>query len=131
MLVCTSRLLLTCGSLVFCFNCKSRYLKMFAKQITKSDMCTKPCMFKYCLSLSKVLLLSQKQSLEELKQMVQVLHCSEVKLSSQKEMLEHKMQENEGKEPPTVVNYEEDARSINSMVCLKKLFFFYLCQFHL
>ncbi|XP_060769297.1 tyrosine-protein kinase Fer isoform X6 [Neoarius graeffei] len=63
----------------------------------------------------KVLLLSQKQSLEELKQMVQLLRCSEAKLSSQKEMLEHKMQENEGKEPPTVANYEEDARSVNSM----------------
>ncbi|KAF5892423.1 tyrosine-protein kinase Fer isoform X2 [Clarias magur] len=63
----------------------------------------------------KVLLLSQKQSLEELKQMVQLLRCSEAKLSSQKEMLEHKMQENEGQEPPTVINYEEDARSVNSM----------------
>ncbi|XP_027023810.1 tyrosine-protein kinase Fer isoform X3 [Tachysurus fulvidraco] len=63
----------------------------------------------------KVLLLSQKQSLEELKQMVQLLRCSEAKLSSQKEMLEHKIQDNGGKEPPTVVNYEEDARSVNSM----------------
>lgn len=75
-------------------------------------------MFNSCLSFSKVLLLSQKQSLEELKQMVQLLRCSEAKLSSQKEMLEHKMQENEGKEPPTVANYEEDARSVNSMVYL-------------
>ncbi|TSO37115.1 Tyrosine-protein kinase Fer [Bagarius yarrelli] len=63
----------------------------------------------------KVLLLSQKQSLEELKQMVQLLRCSEAKLSAQKEMLENKIEENEGKEPPSVVNYEEDARSINSM----------------
>lgn len=30
------------------------------------------------------------------------------------------MQENEGKEPPAVVNYEEDARSVNSMVCVRK-----------
>lgn len=74
--------------------------------------------FMYCLSFSKVLLLSQKQSVEELKQMVQLLRCSEAKLSSQKEMLENKMLENEGKEPPAVVNYEEDARSINSMVCV-------------
>lgn len=79
-------------------------------------------MYKYYLSFSKVLLLSQKQSLEELKQMVQLLRCSEAKLSSQKEMLELKMQENEGKEPPAVLNYEEDARSINSMVYLKTFF---------
>lgn len=78
-------------------------------------------MFKYCFSFSKVLLLSQKQSLEELKQMVQLLRCSETKLSSQKEMLEHKMLKNEGKEPPAVVNYEEDARSVNSVVCVKRI----------
>uniref|UniRef100_A0A4W4GAD7 Tyrosine-protein kinase n=1 Tax=Electrophorus electricus TaxID=8005 RepID=A0A4W4GAD7_ELEEL len=63
------------------------------------------------LSLSTVLLLSQRQSLEELRQTVQLLRCSEAKLSYQKELLEHKMQENEGREPPHVVNYEEDARS--------------------
>uniref|UniRef100_A0AAY4DXB9 Tyrosine-protein kinase n=1 Tax=Denticeps clupeoides TaxID=299321 RepID=A0AAY4DXB9_9TELE len=63
-----------------------------------------------------VLLLSQKQSLEELKQTVQLLRCTEAKLLAQKDLLEQKMQENEGKEPPPVVNYEEDARSINSMV---------------
>ncbi|XP_028827745.1 tyrosine-protein kinase Fer [Denticeps clupeoides] len=62
-----------------------------------------------------VLLLSQKQSLEELKQTVQLLRCTEAKLLAQKDLLEQKMQENEGKEPPPVVNYEEDARSINSM----------------
>uniref|UniRef100_A0AAR2LBC2 Tyrosine-protein kinase n=1 Tax=Pygocentrus nattereri TaxID=42514 RepID=A0AAR2LBC2_PYGNA len=61
-----------------------------------------------------VLLLSQKQSLEELRQTVQLLRCSQAKLSCQKELLEHKMKENEGKEPPPVVNYEEDARSVNS-----------------
>ncbi|XP_062410417.1 tyrosine-protein kinase Fer isoform X1 [Sardina pilchardus] len=62
-----------------------------------------------------VLLLSQKQALEELRQTVQLLRCTEAKLTAQKEMLEHKMQESEGKEPPPVVNYEEDARSVNSM----------------
>ncbi|XP_069043210.1 tyrosine-protein kinase Fer isoform X1 [Lepisosteus oculatus] len=62
-----------------------------------------------------VLLLSQKQSLEELKQTVQLLRCTEAKLTAQKELLDQKMQENEGKEPPPVVNYEEDARSVNSM----------------
>uniref|UniRef100_A0A4W4GB38 Tyrosine-protein kinase n=1 Tax=Electrophorus electricus TaxID=8005 RepID=A0A4W4GB38_ELEEL len=70
------------------------------------------------LSLSTVLLLSQRQSLEELRQTVQLLRCSEAKLSYQKELLEHKMQENEGREPPHVVNYEEDARSVNSVVRL-------------
>uniref|UniRef100_A0A8C1RFV3 Tyrosine-protein kinase n=1 Tax=Cyprinus carpio TaxID=7962 RepID=A0A8C1RFV3_CYPCA len=63
-----------------------------------------------------VMLLSQKQSLEELRQTVQLLRCSEANLMAQKELLEQKMQENEGKEPPPVVNYEEDARSVNSMV---------------
>ncbi|KAI1905298.1 hypothetical protein AGOR_G00014660 [Albula goreensis] len=62
-----------------------------------------------------VLLLSQKQSLEELRQTVQLLRCSEAKLTVQKDLLEQKMQENEGKDPPPVVNYEEDARSVNSM----------------
>ncbi|MFT7815664.1 tyrosine-protein kinase Fer-like isoform X1 [Arapaima gigas] len=62
-----------------------------------------------------VLLLSQKQSLEELRQTVQLLRCTEAKLTAQKELLELKMKENEGKEPPPVVNYEEDARSVNSM----------------
>lgn len=71
----------------------------------------------WSLSLfSVVLLLSQKQSLEELRQTVQLLRCSEAKLMAQRELLEQKMQENEGKEPPPVVNYEEDARSVNSMV---------------
>uniref|UniRef100_A0A8C2DIH7 non-specific protein-tyrosine kinase n=1 Tax=Cyprinus carpio TaxID=7962 RepID=A0A8C2DIH7_CYPCA len=68
------------------------------------------------LFFSVVLLLSQKQSLEELRQTVQLLRCSEAKLMAQRELLEQKMQENEGKEPPPVVNYEEDARSVNSMV---------------
>uniref|UniRef100_A0A673LD67 Tyrosine-protein kinase n=1 Tax=Sinocyclocheilus rhinocerous TaxID=307959 RepID=A0A673LD67_9TELE len=67
-----------------------------------------------------VLLLSQKQSLEELRQTVQLLRCSEAKLMAQRELLEQKMQENEGKEPPPVVNYEEDARSVNSMVKVSK-----------
>ncbi|MBN3310741.1 FER kinase, partial [Amia calva] len=62
-----------------------------------------------------VLLLSQKQALEELKQTIQLLRCTEAKLSAQKNLLEQKMQDNEGKEPPPVVNYEEDARSVNSM----------------
>ncbi|RMB91847.1 hypothetical protein DUI87_31775 [Hirundo rustica rustica] len=62
-----------------------------------------------------VLLLSQKQALEELKQTVQQLRCSEAKLAAQKELLEQKVQENDGKEPPPVVNYEEDARSVTSM----------------
>ncbi|KAG8598220.1 hypothetical protein GDO81_002529 [Engystomops pustulosus] len=62
-----------------------------------------------------VLLLSRKQSLEELKQTVQHLKCTETKLSAQKELLDRKVQENEGKEPPPVVNYEEDARSVTSM----------------
>ncbi|XP_010154941.1 PREDICTED: tyrosine-protein kinase Fer-like, partial [Eurypyga helias] len=62
-----------------------------------------------------VLLLSQKQALEELKQTVQQLRCSEAKFAAQKELLERKVQENDGKEPPPVVNYEEDARSVTSM----------------
>uniref|UniRef100_A0A8C2ARJ5 Tyrosine-protein kinase n=1 Tax=Cyprinus carpio TaxID=7962 RepID=A0A8C2ARJ5_CYPCA len=68
-----------------------------------------------------VMLLSQKQSLEELRQTVQLLRCSEANLMAQKELLEQKMQENEGKEPPPVVNYEEDARSVNSMVSKDKV----------
>nr|XP_051709886.1 tyrosine-protein kinase Fer isoform X3 [Oryctolagus cuniculus] len=62
-----------------------------------------------------VLLLSQKQTLEELKQTVQQLRCTEAKVAAQKELLEQKVQENDGKEPPPVVNYEEDARSVTSM----------------
>ncbi|XDB51707.1 hypothetical protein AB1E18_005261 [Capra hircus] len=62
-----------------------------------------------------VLLLSQKQTLEELKQSVQQLRCTEAKFTAQKELLEQKVQENDGKEPPPVVNYEEDARSVASM----------------
>ncbi|KAM4051392.1 tyrosine-protein kinase Fer isoform 1-T1 [Anomaloglossus baeobatrachus] len=62
-----------------------------------------------------VLLLSRKQALEELKQSVQHLKCAETKLSAQKELLDQKVQENDGKEPPPVVNYEEDARSVTSM----------------
>ncbi|XP_030876608.1 tyrosine-protein kinase Fer isoform X2 [Leptonychotes weddellii] len=62
-----------------------------------------------------VLLLSQKQTLEELKQSVQQLRCTEAKFIAQKELLEEKVQENDGKEPPPVVNYEEDARSVTSM----------------
>lgn len=62
-----------------------------------------------------VLLLSQKQTLEELKQSVQQLRCTEAKVAAQKELLEQKVQENDGKEPPPVVNYEEDARSVTSM----------------
>lgn len=70
-------------------------------------------------SFSIVLLLSQKQTLEELKQSVQQLKCAEAKFTAQKELLEQKVQENDGKEPPPVVNYEEDARSVTSMVSLK------------
>ncbi|XP_072715074.1 tyrosine-protein kinase Fer-like isoform X4 [Ciconia boyciana] len=62
-----------------------------------------------------VLLLSQKHALEELKQTVQQLRCSEAKFAAQKELLEQKVQENDGKDPPPVVNYEEDARSVTSM----------------
>ncbi|XP_074424266.1 tyrosine-protein kinase Fer-like isoform X4 [Larus michahellis] len=62
-----------------------------------------------------VLLLSQKHALAELKQTVQQLRCSEAKFAAQKELLEQKVQENDGKEPPPVVNYEEDARSVTSM----------------
>ncbi|XP_074993299.1 tyrosine-protein kinase Fer isoform X2 [Calonectris borealis] len=67
------------------------------------------------LQVTIVLLLSQKQALEELKQTVQQLRCSEAKFAAQKELLEQKVQENDGKEPPPVVNYEEDARSVTSM----------------
>lgn len=70
----------------------------------------------FLLFFSIVLLLSRKQALEELKQTVQHLKCTETKLSAQKELLDQKVQENEGKEPPPVVNYEEDARSVTSMV---------------
>uniref|UniRef100_A0A096MMK6 Tyrosine-protein kinase n=3 Tax=Cercopithecidae TaxID=9527 RepID=A0A096MMK6_PAPAN len=66
-----------------------------------------------------VLLLSQKQALEELKQSVQQLRCTEAKFSVQKELLEQKVQENDGKEPPgsclVTQHYEEDARSVTSM----------------
>lgn len=65
-----------------------------------------------------MLLLGQKQALEELKQSVQQLRCTEAKCAAQKELLEQKVQENDGKEPPPVVNYEEDARSVTSMVSL-------------
>ncbi|XP_007950777.1 tyrosine-protein kinase Fer [Orycteropus afer afer] len=68
-----------------------------------------------------VLLLSQKQTLEELKQSVQQLRCTEAKFVAQKEVLEQKVQENDGKEPPPVVNYEEDARSVTSMERKEKL----------
>ncbi|XP_064412738.1 tyrosine-protein kinase Fer isoform X2 [Latimeria chalumnae] len=68
-----------------------------------------------------VLLLSQKQSLEELKQTVQQLRCTEVKISAQKNLLDQKIQENDGREPPHVVNYEEDARSVTSMEKKDKL----------
>ncbi|XP_036594361.1 tyrosine-protein kinase Fer isoform X1 [Trichosurus vulpecula] len=68
-----------------------------------------------------VLLLSQKQSLEELKQSVQQLRCAESKFLAQKELLEQKVQENDGKEPPPVFNYEEDARSVTSMERKEKL----------
>ncbi|XP_032966740.1 tyrosine-protein kinase Fer isoform X2 [Rhinolophus ferrumequinum] len=64
-----------------------------------------------------VLLISQKQTLEELKQSVQQLRCTEAKFTAQKELLEQKVQENDGKEPPPVINYEEDARSVTSMFC--------------
>ncbi|XP_042182536.1 tyrosine-protein kinase Fer isoform X2 [Oncorhynchus tshawytscha] len=77
----------------------------------KLDESTKTCEKKS----DAVLLLSQKQSLEELKQTVQLLRCTEAKLGAQKDLLDHKMQENEGKEPPPMVNYEDDARSVNSM----------------
>ncbi|XP_021111513.1 tyrosine-protein kinase Fer isoform X3 [Heterocephalus glaber] len=71
---------------------------------------------KSCINKSDiVLLLSQKQTLEELKQSVQQLRCTEAKFAAQKELLEQKVQENDGKEPPPVVNYEEDARSVTSM----------------
>ncbi|XP_018414818.1 PREDICTED: tyrosine-protein kinase Fer [Nanorana parkeri] len=62
-----------------------------------------------------VLLLSRKQALEELKQTIQHLKCTEAKLTAQKELLDQKVQDNDGKEPPPVVNYEEDARSVTSM----------------
>ncbi|XP_036264837.1 tyrosine-protein kinase Fer isoform X3 [Pipistrellus kuhlii] len=67
------------------------------------------------LQVNIVLLISQKQTLEELKQSVQQLRCTEAKFTAQKELLEQKVQENEGKEPPPVINYEEDARSVTSM----------------
>ncbi|XP_067839030.1 tyrosine-protein kinase Fer isoform X2 [Heptranchias perlo] len=62
-----------------------------------------------------VLLLSQKQALEELRQSVQQMKCTEAKLSAQKDLLDQNAKENDGKEPPPVLAYEEDARSITSM----------------
>nr|XP_033785036.1 tyrosine-protein kinase Fer [Geotrypetes seraphini]XP_033785037.1 tyrosine-protein kinase Fer [Geotrypetes seraphini] len=62
-----------------------------------------------------VLLLSHKQALVEVKQTIQQFRCTEAKLAAQKELLDQKMLENDGKEPPPVVNYEEDARSVTSM----------------
>ncbi|OCT98549.1 tyrosine-protein kinase Fer isoform X2 [Xenopus laevis] len=72
-----------------------------------------------------VLLLSQKQAIEELKQSIENLKCTESKLSAQKELLDRKIQENEGKEPPLVVNYEEDARSVSSVDKKEKVSKFY------
>lgn len=89
----------------------------FDKKQTKSN--NSSTLFKVnfiSVVFSVVLLLSQKQALEELKQTVQQLRCSEVKFAAQKELLEQKVQENDGKDPPPVVNYEEDARSVTSMV---------------
>uniref|UniRef100_A0A4W5PBR6 Tyrosine-protein kinase n=1 Tax=Hucho hucho TaxID=62062 RepID=A0A4W5PBR6_9TELE len=77
------------------------------------------------LPISAVLLLSQKQSLEELRQTVQLLRCTEAKLGAQKDLLDHKMQENEGNELPPMVNYEDDARSVNSVVRQCCLFVFF------
>ncbi|XP_074057169.1 tyrosine-protein kinase Fer isoform X4 [Macrotis lagotis] len=68
-----------------------------------------------------VLLLSQKQALEELKHSIQQLRCAEAKFTAQKTLLEQKVQENDGKDPPPVVNYEEDARSVTSMERKEKL----------
>lgn len=65
-----------------------------------------------------MLLLSQKQALEELRQNVQQMKCTEVKLFAQKDLLDHTVKENDGKEPPPVLAYEDDARSITSMVGL-------------
>ncbi|XP_032873284.1 tyrosine-protein kinase Fer isoform X1 [Amblyraja radiata] len=62
-----------------------------------------------------VLLLSQKQALDELRQNVQQMKCTEVKLFAQKDLLDHTVKENDGKEPPPVLAYEDDARSITSM----------------
>ncbi|KAM4635590.1 tyrosine-protein kinase Fer isoform 2-T2 [Polymixia lowei] len=62
-----------------------------------------------------VILLSQKQSLEELRQAVQSLRCSEAKLAAQKALLEAKMADAPTKEPPPALNYEDDARSVSSM----------------
>ncbi|XP_056146240.1 tyrosine-protein kinase Fer isoform X2 [Lampris incognitus] len=58
-----------------------------------------------------VLLLSQKQSLEELRQAVQLLHLSESKLISQKNLLDTKM----AAAPPPALTYEDDARSVGSV----------------
>lgn len=62
-----------------------------------------------------VLLLNQKQALEELKQTVHQLKCTEGRLSAQKGLLDQQLLENDGKEPPPVMNYEEDARSVTSV----------------
>uniref|UniRef100_UPI00398E53B1 tyrosine-protein kinase Fer isoform X2 n=1 Tax=Pristiophorus japonicus TaxID=55135 RepID=UPI00398E53B1 len=62
-----------------------------------------------------VSLLNQKQALEELRQSVQQMKCTEAKLSAQKDLLDQKVKENDGKEPPPVLAYEDDARSITSM----------------
>ncbi|XP_072924244.1 tyrosine-protein kinase Fer isoform X3 [Hemitrygon akajei] len=60
-------------------------------------------------------LLSQKQALEELRQNVQQMKCTEAKLLAQKDLLDRKVKENDGKEPPPVLAYEDDARSVTSM----------------
>uniref|UniRef100_UPI00398E3C9E tyrosine-protein kinase Fer isoform X4 n=1 Tax=Pristiophorus japonicus TaxID=55135 RepID=UPI00398E3C9E len=65
-----------------------------------------------------VSLLNQKQALEELRQSVQQMKCTEAKLSAQKDLLDQKVKENDGKEPPPVLAYEDDARSITSMIPL-------------
>ncbi|KAG7273907.1 hypothetical protein CRUP_009163 [Coryphaenoides rupestris] len=81
-----------------------------------------------CLKKSDgVLLLGQRQSLEELRQAIQSLHCSEEKLLSQKSLLEEKLVAPGNSSPgngdapplppvvpPPTLNYEDDAQSIGS-----------------
>uniref|UniRef100_A0A8C4ZJJ9 Tyrosine-protein kinase n=1 Tax=Gadus morhua TaxID=8049 RepID=A0A8C4ZJJ9_GADMO len=62
-----------------------------------------------------VLLLGQRLSVEELRQAVQALRCSEEKLLSQKSLLEEKLiSPGNSVVPPPTLNYEDDAQSVGS-----------------
>lgn len=72
------------------------------------------------LTLSCVLLLSQKLSLLELRHAVQSLRSSEARLASQKTLLDAKLADAATSPPPPppppALPYEDDSRSVGSTV---------------